>query len=69
MDTRTERQPDFLLRYRSLFDQGRGFAFPCDADGQVCFDRLSERAINNYLFARAMVGRELYPPAIEGPSH
>lgn len=55
----------FQLRYRSLFDPGRGFAFPCDARGQVELDRLSDRARNNYLYARAMVGRELAPPAVE----
>ena len=55
----------FQLRYRSLFDPGRGFAFPCDARGQVDLDALSERARINYLFARAMVGKELACPAVE----
>lgn len=55
----------FQLCFRSLFDQGRGYAFPCDPHGQVDLDRLSERARTNYLFARAMVGRELALPAVE----
>ena len=55
----------FQLCFRSLFDSGRGFAFPCGADGQVDLDHLSERARNNYLYARAMVGRELAVPAVE----
>jgi hypothetical protein len=55
----------FQLCFRSLFDSGRGFSFPCDPKGQVDLDGLSERARNNYLFARAMVGRELAMPAIE----
>lgn len=55
----------FQLRYRSLFDPGRGFAFPCDDHGQVDLDQLSERARANYLYARAMVGKELSPPAVE----
>lgn len=55
----------YQLRYRSLFDAGRGFAFPCDARGRVDLDGLSARARNNYLFARAMVGRELACPAVE----
>ena len=55
----------FQLCYRSLFDSGRGFAFPCDPHGHVDMDRLSERARLNYLFARAMVGRELDVPAVE----
>jgi hypothetical protein len=55
----------FELRFQSLFDRGRGFAFPCDPTGQVDLDRLSERARNNYLYARAMVGRELSVPAVQ----
>lgn len=55
----------FQLCFRSLFQSGRGFAFPCDPQGRVDMDHLSERARNNYLFARAMVGRELAVPAVE----
>lgn len=55
----------YVLRFRSLFDSGRGYVFPCDASGQVDLDHLSERARNNYLYARAMVGREVSSPAVE----
>ena len=55
---------EFELRFQSLFDRGRGYAFPCDRGGHVDLDRLSERARNNYLYARAMVGRELETPAV-----
>jgi hypothetical protein len=55
----------FQLSFRSLFRSGRGFAFPCDAQGRVDLDSLSDRARNNYLFARAMVGRDLATPAVE----
>lgn len=54
----------FELHFESLFDRGRGYAFPCDADGYVDLDQLSERARSNYLFARAVVGRELTAPAV-----
>lgn len=54
----------FVMRFASLFKEGRGFAFPCDSDGRVDLDALSERARCNYLFARAMVGREFATPAI-----
>lgn len=54
----------YELRFQSLFDNGRGYAFPCDCNGRVDLDRLSERARNNYLFARALVGRELALPAV-----
>ena len=56
---------EFQLCFRSLFHSGRGYAFPCDPRGQVDLDRMSERARNNYFYARAMVGRELSPPAVE----
>jgi len=52
------------LRYQSLFCEGRGFSFPCDERGSVDLEALSERARNNYLFARAMVGRELATPEV-----
>ena len=53
------------LCFRSLFNSGRGYAFPCDPKGQVDLDQMSERARNNYFYARAMVGRELSVPAVE----
>ncbi|HEY0825673.1 MAG TPA: hypothetical protein VGD76_17940 [Ramlibacter sp.] len=55
----------YQLRFQSLFHSGRGFAFPCDPSGRVDLDRMSERARNNYFYARAMVGRELAAPAVE----
>ena len=58
-------QDQFQLCYRSLFGYGRGYAFPCDPAGKVDMNQLSENMRNNYLFARAMVGRELQAPAIE----
>lgn len=59
------RSSQFMLCFRSLFDSGRGYAFPCDDSGRVDLDGLSERARNNYFYARAMVGRELSQPAVE----
>ena len=52
------------LRFPSLFDAGRALAFPCDGEGRVDLDRLSERARNNYFFARAVVGREFAWPSV-----
>lgn len=54
----------YELRFVSLSDSGRGFAFPCDPHGRVDLDQLSERARMNYLYARAVVGRELAEPAV-----
>ena len=61
----TQRSWQFQLCFRPLAASGRGFRFPCDAVGRVDLDRMSERVRNNYFYARAMVGRELTPPAIE----
>jgi len=55
----------FLLCFRSLFQSGRGYAFPCDGAGRVNLDHLSETARANYLYARAMVGREVAAPSVE----
>jgi hypothetical protein len=54
----------YQLRFDSLFKQGRGLAFPCDGQGQVPLDHLSERARRNYLYARAVVGREFATPQV-----
>ncbi|MGA0609016.1 hypothetical protein [Caldimonas sp. KR1-144] len=54
----------FELRFDSMFTEGRGLSFPCDAKGQVDLDTLSERARCNYLYARAVVGREFLTPAV-----
>jgi hypothetical protein len=55
----------FTLCFRSLFQHGRDFEFPCSADGTVNLDALSQRSRINYLYARAMIGRELDFPAVE----
>lgn len=55
----------YELRFRSLFNEGRGFAFPCDRKGDVDIAALAERARLNYLLARKMVGRELAPPSVQ----
>lgn len=52
------------LRFESLFHQGRALAFPCDERGQVVLDALSDRARSNYLYARAVVGREYATPTV-----
>ena len=54
----------FEIRYQSLFSEGRALSFPCDAQGHVQMDTLTDRARANYLYARAVVGREFAFPAI-----
>ncbi len=53
------------LFFRSLFNNRCAYAFPCDAAGQVDLETLSEKARRNYLYARAVVGRELAVPAVQ----
>ena len=54
----------FEIRFPDLFQAGRSLAFPCDAQGHVDIDALSERARTSYLYARAMVGREYAQPSV-----
>ncbi len=53
----------YEIRFESLF-RDPGLCFPCDAQGQVELDALSERARENYLYARAVVGREYAHPIV-----
>ena len=55
----------YELRFKSLFQEGRALTFPCDAGGHVQLDELSEQARHNYLYARAVVGREYSAPAVQ----
>ncbi len=60
----------YIIRFQSLFKEGRALCFPCDAQGHVELDSLSDRARENYLYARAVVGREFaYPSVQPTPSH
>ena len=63
-DPATHSATGFELRFQSLFQIGRALAFPCDREGHVDLDRFSERSRNNYLFARAMIGREYAWPQV-----
>lgn len=60
----SSRHAVYELRFRSLFDAGRGYCFPCDEQGHVDIDGLSERARSNYFFARTVIGREVATPAV-----
>lgn len=62
---RADGQAGFEIRFQSLFHEGRAMSFPCDGQGRVDCDALSQRAKDNYLFARAMVGREFGAPTFQ----
>jgi hypothetical protein len=55
----------FELCFESLSAHGRSLAFPCDADGRVDMDALSEAQRQRYFYARAVVGREFAQPAVK----
>lgn len=65
MSAATHRSSYYELRFRSLFHDGRGLSFPCDAAGEVDIDSLSDRARANYFFARTVIGREFAMPAVQ----
>lgn len=54
----------YEIHFQSLYDEGRGLCFPCDENGSVALDALSPRALANYLYARAVVGREFMFPSV-----
>lgn len=57
-------QQRYALRFQPLFSQGRAMVFPCDEHGHVDLDALSERARENYFYARAVIGFEYTAPAV-----
>lgn len=61
----SQQAASFELRFTSLFDEGRALSFPCDAAGHVDIDSLSSRARLNYLYARTVIGREFFMPAVQ----
>jgi len=54
----------FEVRFTSLFAEGRALVFPCDAKGHVDIDELPDRAKHNYLYARALIGRDYSLPRV-----
>lgn len=60
----TQIPASYEIRFQSLFREGRALAFPCDREGRVDLDNVPDRLRNNYLFARAMLGREYAMPVI-----
>ena len=64
MDAAIRQLSPFEVRFDSLFAEGRALAFPCDRAGRVDLDSLPSKARANYLFARALVGRDFAPPVV-----
>lgn len=57
--------PAFELRFDSLHHSGRSLRFPCDGGGAIELDTLGDRARDNYLFARATMGRLYAFPTVQ----
>ena len=54
----------FELRFDPLAGTGQALVVTCDGNGQVDMNALSSRALCDYLFARALIGREFGRPAV-----
>lgn len=54
----------FELRFRALAHESQGFVFPCDERGHVDLDSMSSSLRMNYLFARALIGRDFSTPVV-----
>ncbi len=55
----------YTLFFRSILMAGRGYKFPCDANGGVQLQAMSARLRQNYLYAKGLVGLELLSPVVE----
>ncbi len=55
----------YELRFQSLFHTGRGLTFPCDPQGEVHWDAMTEGARASFLRAQGGVGREYASPAVQ----
>lgn len=58
------REDCYELRFTDLYNRGRGYAFPCDANGHVAVLDLSDRGVANYMLAQAGVGSQLSCPFV-----
>lgn len=54
----------YELRFLPLAPHSEALCFPCDAQGHVDMDGLSDFDRREYLYARAVMGRELAMPAV-----
>jgi hypothetical protein len=54
----------YELRFQSLFHTGRALAFPCDREGEVHWDTMTDGARASFLRAQGSVGREYASPAV-----
>ena len=63
-ETTTNHTTAYELCFHSLLATERGLSFPCDAAGRVDMDTLTDKARDDYLYARTVVGRVFRPPSV-----
>jgi hypothetical protein len=61
----TRPDPSIVLRFVPRASGKPCLAFPCNTAGDVELDLLSHRELNDYLFARALRGRDYEFPVVE----
>lgn len=59
---------DYELRFEPLRERREALAFPCDESGRADMDAMDNVTRNQYLFARALVGRDYSPARVERPN-
>jgi hypothetical protein len=67
--TGTTSHPRLELRFLPRDSDQRCLVFPCNAAGHVEIDRLSERERIDYLYARALRGRDYSLSIVKALNH
>jgi hypothetical protein len=60
----TPSQPTHLLHFEPLTAGDAGLDVPCDPQGRVGLDALTEKLRNDYFFARTLIGRLFAAPTV-----
>jgi hypothetical protein len=60
----SNRCAGYELRFQPLVHDSPVFVFPCDPEGHVDMDALSDADKLDYLYARVLVGREFAAPDV-----
>ncbi len=55
----------FQLRFTSLYEQGKGYTFPCNNEGQPVVAEMSNKEIRSYNEVKELVGIEVSYPTKE----
>lgn len=55
----------FQLRFTSLYEQGKGYTFPCNNEGRPVVAEMSNKEIRSYNDVKELVGIEVSYPVKE----